>query len=206
MEAVNPNVEAAPAASSEIDRVFEAAAARFTHHREAWIRWSGAMVERYDVVQPALQESDLWVDLLLRAVEADRVAGHSSEPIEMGLTYQHVLSRMWILSAHEVLRSLEETTAGRDDPFLDGVRASFDLVRVPLSRMAQGAGLIEGDGAGLVLSTGDTAKPTGRAGFVAPTIMDPATGSVGWDVLDHRTGKRAILTRQGLSDAMLAML
>jgi len=83
---------------------------------ERWVDLYFRMARTFGV-EVDRHQPDLWVDLILRKIEDDAFVRMRDpvvrEQIDMLLTLQNALSRMWVLSMYEGIRLAHETDAGR---------------------------------------------------------------------------------------------
>ena len=158
-------------------------------------------------------QPDLWVDLILRKMEdnaCDRMRDPAaSQQVDMLLTLQHALSRMWVLSMYECIRLAHETDDGRIHAKLTVLRRRIEMVRVPIAkRQIAHDQKIKGTITLVPLGAEDpkqTYSAKDRSPYYPPVVWDNMTGSAVWPVLDSKTGETIFISRRALSDETLAL-
>jgi hypothetical protein len=158
-------------------------------------------------------QPDLWVDLILRKMEDDSLIRMrdpaASQQVDMSLTLQHALSRMWVLSTYEVIRLAQETDGGRNHANLTALRRRIEMVRVPIAKQQiANDQKIKGSITLVPFGAEYPKQPYSakdRSPYHPPLMWDNATGSAAWMVLDSKTGETIGISRRELSEEMLAL-
>src|SRR5260370_41614450 len=96
------------------------------------------MAGSFDVEYFERHQPDLWVNLILRKMEDDAFVRMrdpiARQQVDMLLTLQNVLSRMWVLNMYEGICLAQETDAGRTHAKLGTLRRRIEMVRVPIAK------------------------------------------------------------------------
>jgi hypothetical protein len=179
---------------------------------ERWIDVYFHMARSFGV-ESYRHQPDLWVDLILRKMEDDSCIRMrdpaASQQVDMLLTLQHALSRMWVLSMYEGIRLAQETDGGRKHAKLTALRRRIEIVRVPIAKQQiANDQKIKGSITLVPLGAEDPKQiysAKDRSRYNPPVVWDKATGSAAWLVLDSRTGETTDISRRALSDETLAL-
>lgn len=167
---------------------------------------------RYGCLQAAMHQSDVRFDMILRSLESERLVAMQGQDVEVDFAFdlQSTITRYWIYSIYETLRSAIEVAGDRADGRLRGLYRKFKLVRIPLAKMQVADDRrIKGD---LMLvrqgDEPDAAAPYDRTklDYIAPSFVSTLDGSIGWSVVDVIDDTTHEITRRGLSDELLVLL
>jgi len=158
-------------------------------------------------------QPDLWVDLILRKMEDDSCIRMrdpaASQQVDMLLTLQYALSRMWVLSTYEGIRLAQETDSGRAHAKLTVLRRRIEMVRVPIAKQQiANDQKIKGSITLVPFGAEGPKQPYSakdRSPYDPPKVWENETGSAAWLVLDSKTGETIPISRRALSDEMLAL-
>lgn len=176
-----------------------------------WMKVHGVM-ERMGYKAFPQHIADHYIDALLRAMEDELAGGQlqCSEMAMVGSTVQTALSRQWLLSAYEILRTVKATPEGQKHSDLLSLYADVRLVRVPMTKqeIAEDHRLKDVDLE--LVKFGDDSdvivySRTNKVPYTPVMIMSQESGSMGWQAIDLRSGisERQIF-RRDISDRMLA--
>jgi hypothetical protein len=186
--------------------------------RDQWIRGSFAAAGFVDVPEIAVHIQELGnLDMMLRSLERETAAnGESKEPsmadvLPFGL--QVSLSRQWVLSAYEIVRTLSNKWKACEPQAKELLRR-LELVRIPLAKLEIAKDRVLGkDGSVELVRRGDPPDKPGKiytakdpATYWPQTIRNVATGSIGWDVFDIKNWRQVEILRQDLSNEFLSLL
>lgn len=189
-----------------------AAASRYNELRERWRDVYNGLVKINGDVDLLRFQSDLWIDLILRALEDElalRLAHHSQGDDQINLAdgLQHTLSRYWVLGTHDVLR-MAKSGAGEHHPKLPMLFEKFRFVRVPLAKLEiANDNKARPDSLLLVrVGNGANAEPElyRKVSYYPPEPID-ARGSIGWALFEAQTLEPVTIFRRDLSDELLAL-
>lgn len=181
-----------------------------------WTKGSFALAGAASLGEVAVHLQELGkFDVLLRSLEGE-VAGRtvSVEPSHadmLSFDFQASLSRQWVLSAYEALRTLQwSDPEGRMAELL----RRLELVRVPLAKLRiakDQRGLGKGGSIELVRrgdppdKPGETYTANGKTTYWPQAVFDPVSGSVGWSVIDLKNQVQVEILRRDLSDELLSL-
>jgi hypothetical protein len=191
--------------------------ARHRHHRlpRKWRDVYMGLVRINEATGLLRYQEDLWIDVILRAME-DELAARCEVSLEsdyeiLADALQHTLTRYWVLSTHDALRSAARSNTGKEHLKLPSLYERFRLVRVPLAKfkVVGDDGLKEGKVTLVPFGEGGDAEPgTYRARsndeYYPPTPIDER-GSIGWHLFDVKTMLPVTIYRRQLSDELLAL-
>jgi hypothetical protein len=160
-------------------------------------------------------QNDGNLDLVLRCMEDDRVAG-AQAPEQEGLFelhYQKMLSELWVGSLYETLRLLiveRKLVAGTDE--VRSLAEDFRLLRVPLEKheiTSQGQLTAplklqryppKNDQTDLY----EYSKADPKRAHIMPSGLS-SSGSVMWQVIDLKKDQERWIERRSLSDRIIAL-
>ena len=214
--AENDRTKAAVALSPLITSAAMEALRRYADLRPKWrnvytglvrLSQTGGGLVRY---QP-----DHLIDLIVRSMEDELAARHRAAPegegrVHLEDTLQYLLTRYWVLGAHDALRIAARSPAGKVHPKLPSLYERFRLVRVPLAKLKIAGDDAFRDGGVLLVPTGQhdakpkPYRPRSNDEYHPPTPIDER-GSIGWHLFDVKTMLPVTIYRRQLSDELLAL-
>jgi hypothetical protein len=188
-------------------------------HRK-WMRVFTRLVSTNDAQDLLRYQSDVDIDIWLREME-EEVANQACKEADnlihiLGFTLQHTLTRYWVLSMYEMLRVAKNSSNGKGDAKIQRLYREFQVVRVPITKLEiandkklPGPIKLEADnhmGGPFRL---DIYFPHPRPGerkqqYHPTTLIDPLTGSLGWNIIDAENGLVRNVFRRNLSDHVLS--
>lgn len=170
---------------------------RFPELGQRWVNLSGQFSGGDSHLMLSMQRVGR-LDLILRCVEEEIAPTlfkdnlpEADQPPLLAADMAVALSNSWILEAYEIVRLRRDRIKGDGEPdeALEALYRRLSLVRIPLAK---------GEIAG-------TNKHRKRGTAHRPTYMlNLATGSAVWAVLDKKTGQYVEIVRRDLADEMLA--
>ncbi|QKC97279.1 hypothetical protein [Mesorhizobium sp. NZP2298] len=198
--------------ADEIGFAIEAAMAKQPDLANRWVLMTHRMTEKYGSIQPVLNHADCMLDLAIRCMEDEHLAGATESPKPrkssiLAATMQIALSRLWVLSSYETLRTVRDTPIGKADERLHLIYRKFRLIRVPLAKMrVANADFIKAPMD--VATAGNKSKITlsPQHTYILPAVLCGQTGSVLWHAIDTKSKATAQITRRELSDELLSLL
>jgi hypothetical protein len=179
-----------------------------------WIKLLNQLFAEYGGIGLLRYQSDLRIDLLLRAMEDEAAAQAEPQANEVSLLVgdlQSALTRYWLLSAYEALRIAKASEAGKANAKLQSLYEKFRLVRIPLAKLQIANDRLLKEGI-LLVNVGDGPEHIpelynfkAKTEYHPPVLFNRATGSIGWDLVNVATGKQEIIFRRDLSNGLLGL-
>lgn len=158
---------------------------------------------------------DYQLDMLLRAME-DELAGvdHENMPeaTMLGMNVQSMLTRQWLFSTYEMLRTAKSSAKGQGNADLKSLHDDIKVIRVPLAKneiaddrrlAAEGLELVRvGNENDVVVYDRVNKVP-----YHPSLQVNIQTGSFGWKAIDLRNGAlEREFYRRDLSDRLLHVI
>jgi hypothetical protein len=187
-------------------------------HRK-WMRVFTRMVSTNDAQDLLRYQSDVDIDIWLREMEGEfaKQANKEAENLIhiLGFTLQHTLTRYWVLSMYEMLRVAKNSSNGKGDTKIQRLYREFQVVRVPITKLEiandkklPGPIKLEADnhmGGPFRLDIYFPHPGPGerKQQYHPTTLIDPQTGSLGWNIIDAENGLVRNVFRRDLSDRVL---
>lgn len=192
---------------ARLETAFLQALAAQQELHEKWVRVSFQLGRGSNPYQMMFMQPDGRMDLLLRAVEAETLAAMSrpqeDEP-NFSLEIQYTLSRYWILSMYELLRS-----SNRESEEIKALHRRFELIRIPLAKfqIAQDRHkptiFLGRYGDGPEQEADAYSWKDGRVPYMPRQVVCNQTGSIAWLPVDYETQSEVFISRRMLSDEVL---
>jgi hypothetical protein len=200
-------------ASILVDNLLILALSKYPQLKEKWNNLLLSVCSQNGVPFLAMHcQADGRTDLILRVLEDEAAAAMPNHGGVWGQDMQRALTRYWILSSYELLRTLKESPIGKPNARSESLYQRFRLVRVPMTKLQ-----IANDRAlkqAITLERVGEGPPSdpipysasSKSEYFPPEIFNTLTGSIGWMTLDAANLQTHTLTRRQLSDEFLGLL